>query len=118
MNGFIKRRRNTEKVTIFFCNENFTHILLDEPTNKNPISSLYSEIINQIDEKVIKKKEQKAMAIAQEAIDKQKEEMRRKNIEKLLVAKVNSMRHSNIPEKFVKDVERQIKFTENVKFVK
>lgn len=84
---------------------------------KNPIIS-FLEIINQIDEKVIKKKEQKALATAQEAIDKQKEEIRRKNIEKLLVAKVNSMRHSNIPEKFVKDVERQIKFTENAKFVK
>lgn len=76
----------------------------------------FSEILKQINEKSTVTKEKKQQMMNELHLDKQKEEIRKKALELVIDHKINAMRQANIPENMVRDVERQIKAEETIKF--
>lgn len=69
---------------------------------------LILEIINQINQKEVARRSTKDFNRIEYNAARQKEEERSKNIKSIINRKINAMRQANIPEKFIKDVERQL----------
>lgn len=69
-----------------------------------------------MEEKLIKSKESRSNMMQESNLEREKEELRKKTLETIIKNKINDMRHANIPENLIKDVERQISLSETVKF--
>lgn len=93
-----------------------SHFLIPSTQKFSFYFSWNTEILKQINEKSAKSKEMKQQIRNEFNLDQQKEEMRKKNLELVINEKIKAMRRANIPENMIKDVERQIKAGENVKF--
>lgn len=74
------------------------------------LASIPPEIITQIEQKRLAKQENQIRIENEDARSKEQELLRQTNIKYVIAAKVNAMRGAKIPEKFVRDVERQLKF--------
>lgn len=77
-------------------------------TNKNK-DFLLSEIINQMKQKEVEKREKQRLDRIEFANQQEKERQRNTNLQTIINAKIEGMREARIPEKFVKDVERQLR---------
>lgn len=71
------------------------------------------EIIAQIAEKGITKKDNQTRLRNENTADQEREKQHQKNIKSIIAAKVNAMRASQIPETIVQGVERKLNLKNN-----
>lgn len=76
--------------------------------NFTKLLQTFAEIISQIEQKEQNKRELRLRVKTETNLEQESEKLRQQNIKNVIAAKVKAMREANIPEQFVRNVERQL----------